>query len=69
MNHRVVFLQESDTWPLGRAWREYWNERNEDTTRKARSYISKEKCEARKRMHRKIRRTNKLQMRMQRYYD
>lgn len=67
MNSSVVYLVESERWPLGKAWREYWNERNEGQTRKARKYISREKSQYRKRMHRRLRRDTKSEMRKQQH--
>lgn len=69
MSPSVTWIPESEEWPFGRAWKLYWKERQADQTKKALRYISKEKQEARRRMHRKLRRNSRKELKSLKAHD
>lgn len=69
MSPSVTWTPESEEWPIGRGWRYYWRERQRDQSKRALRYISREKHEVRRRMHRKTRRSVRRELREFFYHD
>ena len=67
MNHSVVYVPESEAFPLGKAWKSYWRDREKGQSPKAKRYIRKEKAAARKRIHRRLRYAARQHIRNQHY--
>lgn len=62
MSPSVTWNPESEKSPIGKAWNEYWREKTEGVSKRAVKLIHRDKEAARRRMHRKLRRDKKREL-------